>query len=215
MRTVARLKVFIVGGVFAAAALHADRAAADPMTVGIFLDAQLRGAQVVEQLQLTFPAFTVSLDDVTHLMPGFCVDQCGNGTVVPFTQKTGPFSGHAVGGFGNQITADVSGNFSFVGPTDTVTLDQFGQFFASENVRFSGMLTVNQGPQVLFNGSLMGSGTANYAVENVGVAGPRLGGYEYQVNAVSATPEPASMVLLGSGILWLVPRRRKGSSRRS
>jgi hypothetical protein len=202
----------LLGILFAVMMLCAGRAAADPVPVNIFLDGQLRGCCSQEQLDITFPGFRVSLDQVTHLKPGFCEDQCGTGTEIPFTQTTGVFSGH-VGGFGSEPDADVTGNFSFVGPTDVVTLDQFGGFFVSEPVRFSGVLKVVQGPHVLFRGMLRGSGLADIVIENVGVAGPRLGGYEYRIQGVAETPEPASIVLFGTGGVWLATRRRRANPR--
>ena len=199
--------------VLAAAVLHAQRATADPIPVTLFLDGALRGCCAQESITIAFPDFTVSLDQLTHLMPGFCEDGCGNGTLVPFTQTTGMFSGHSVGSSGNQVSADVTGNFSFVGPTDVVTLDPFGGFFVSEPVQFSGTLRVTQGQQVLFQGTLLGSGSAGMSIENIGVAGPRLGGYNYQINAVAATPEPASILLLGSGLVWMATRRARAARR--
>src|SRR5689334_25405946 len=43
-------------------------ASADPVSINGFLDGQLRGAQVEEQLTLVFPDFTVVLPDATHLI---------------------------------------------------------------------------------------------------------------------------------------------------
>ena len=97
------------------------------------------------------------------------------------------------------------------GPTAVVTLDQFGGFFVSEPVQFSGALEVTQGQQVLFQGTLLGSGTADASFETIGVAGPRLGGYQYRINAVSAAPEPAPVVFVGTGLAWLASRRRKAA----
>ena len=37
----------------------------------------------------------------------------------------------------------------------------------------------------------------------------RLGGYQFAFNGLAETPEPASIILLGTGAAWLVVRRRK------
>ena len=56
---------------------------------------RLTGRHNVERLELTFPDFAVFLDGVTHLEPNF--SEGGNGTLVPFTQTSGSFSGHSIG----------------------------------------------------------------------------------------------------------------------
>ncbi|MGH7487353.1 MAG: hypothetical protein ACREMY_17395, partial [bacterium] len=88
--------------------LHAERAFADPVTISGFLFGQPRGAQISEDLTLSFPNFNILIFDVTHLTPGFC-DECSHDPV-PFTQRTGNFSGHSVGAAEGTIDADVSGN---------------------------------------------------------------------------------------------------------
>src|SRR5262245_61831415 len=90
--------------------LHPGRASADPVVVSGFLSGDLRFALVQQQLDLTFPDFNVSIGVEPQLKPGFCLDGCGNGTPVPFTQSTGVFSGHstAFAGIGT-IDADVTG----------------------------------------------------------------------------------------------------------
>ena len=71
------------------------RASADPVGFSGFLSGDLRGALVQQQLDLTFPDFKVSVAVEPQLNPGFCLDGCGNGTLVPFTQTTGVFSAHS------------------------------------------------------------------------------------------------------------------------
>jgi hypothetical protein len=197
-------------------ALHAERALADSVTVTGFLDGQLHGAQVQEQLLLSFPDFNIALPAVTHLMPGFCIDECGTGVSVPFTQTTGSFSGHSVGSPGT-IDADVTGNLSFIGPTDTINLSSnpFASDFLSETVQWSGSLTITQPNRVLFNGTLGGSGVGSASYGRIGASGtgsPRLDSYQFQFSGVSVTPEPGSIVLLGTGVAWLAARRRRSGN---
>jgi len=62
---------------------------------------------------------------------------------------------------------------------------------------------------VLFNGTVGGSGvgSVNYEINPTGAT--RLGGYQFAFNGLAETPEPASIILLGTGAAWLVVRRRK------
>jgi hypothetical protein len=191
--------------------LHAGRASADPVTVSGFLEGQPRFAHLQQDLWLSFPDFTVVLSDVTHLIPGFCFE-CGTGAPVPFTQSTGGFSGHSVANAAlHTIDADISGNLSFIGPTDTLDISQdpFAGDFLSEPVQWSGWLTITQPNRVLFNGTVRGSGVGSVDYETNPTGSTRLGGYQFAFNGVAETPEPASIILLGTGIAWLVVRRRK------
>jgi hypothetical protein len=209
-----------LGGVLALAvamiALHAERASADSVGISGFLEGQPLFAHILDELTLSFPDFTVALSDVTRLSPGFCLE-CGTGALVPFTQSTGSFSGHSVANTAlNTIDADISGNLSFTGPTDTLNIspDPFLGDILSEPVQWSGSLTITQANQVLFNGTVGGSGVALVDYETGPIGDLRLGGYQFEFNGLGDTPEPASIILLGSGLAWLAVRRRTLERRR-
>jgi len=205
----------IVNGVLALAVvmapLLASPANAEPVTVNGFLEGQPRFAHILEELTLSFPDFNIALSDVTHLSPGFCL-VCGTGAAVPFTQTTGSFSGHSAANPAlHTIDADISGNFSFFGPTDTLDIpsDPLAGAVLTESVRWSGSLAITQANRVLFDGTVRGSGAATVTYETNPTGSTRLGGYQFRFNGVAETPEPASIVLLGSAVAWLAVRRRK------
>jgi PEP-CTERM motif len=208
-----------MGGVLALAvavvALHAERAIADPVTVSGFLEGQPLFAQIEQELTLSFPGFNIILPDMPHVIPGFCFE-CGTGAPVPFTQSTGSFSGHSVGNPAlHTIDADVSGNLSFTGPTDVLDIshDPFAGDFLSEAVQWSGSLTITQPSGVLFDGTVGGSGVGSVDYETNPTGATDLDGYQFEFNGVAETPEPASIVLLGTGVAWLAVRRRKSGPR--
>jgi hypothetical protein len=204
-----RFRPAVVGIAALLFALHAARAAAEPIAFSGFLSGDLRGAQVFQDLELTFPDFKVAIILEPRLTPGFCI-ACGSGSAVPFTQTTGVFSAHSPAIAGRGTTdADVTGMLSFVGPTDFVNIDPAtGGDLLSSAVQVSGFLRITQPNRVLFDGTLVGSGLASVLYENRFGAGPRLGGYQYAINGVAATPEPASLLLVSSGVAWLASRRR-------
>src|SRR4051812_46600388 len=160
-----------IGGMAAAVGLVlalASGASADPVAVSGFYTTQPFGAISSTQLTLTFPGFAVSIFDndfpsALALIPGFDVN---NNSPVSFTQHTGVFSFHSFGSPGTgTVDADVTGQLSFLGPTDIVSITDCPQLFGcgqvlTEPITWSAFLTIRQGSQLLFNGSLSGTGSS-------------------------------------------------------
>jgi hypothetical protein len=193
----------------------ASAAIADPVSVSGFYSTQPFGAIASTELTLTFPDFAVNIFDNDFpsslaLIPGFDVN---NHSPVPFTQSTGTFSRHSSAG-PDTVEADVTGRLSFVGPTDMVNVPFECPPFIScsqtlvEPITWSGFVTIQQGSHLFFRGSLHGSGTANTMY---GTFPPSQfwQGTDYTFTGLAQTPEPASIVLLGSGAAWLAGRRRR------
>jgi len=213
MRTRDNAKRYVTLVAFVGFVLQAGVAGADPVSITGFLFGQPSGAQVNEQLDLSFPDFSVSLPAVTRLLPGLCVDGCGSGTVVPFEQTTGQFAGRSIAmpqlGI---VDAEVTGWLTFTGPADTVRLapDQFACDYLTQRVKFSGMLAIVRRGRTLFDGPISGTGTGRAIFTNrLGPSATALDGYQYEFRGLGATPEPASIVLLGTGAAWLAARGRK------
>jgi len=186
---------------------------ADPVTVTGFLSSQPFGALASTQLILRFPDFAVLIEDQSahFLAPGFCLD-C-NGPVA-FSQQTGKFTAHSKQSVANAtVDADVTGHLSFSGPTNVIEVPDCGlstcEGLIPAPVRMSGFLTVRQPGRTLFHGELSGSGTANGLYVSSGLRGVRWDGSEFKFAGATVTPEPASMILIGTGALGVLLRRRR------
>jgi hypothetical protein len=229
MRPRAKRLSVILCTAFATVVLHAGSTNADPVSLTDFfgpnptsfniLSSGINGTgapTVTEILDITFAnSVLVHLFNVAHLSPAFCRADCVNGTPVSFTQTTGDFSGRA---FVASSFLDVSGTISFVGPTDVLNFPSDFSSFQTfpkviEPIQVSGLLTIARGPQVLFNDKFAGSGTGTVEYFNTlfATGTSRLEEYDFSADAVSATPEPGSIVLVGTGLVWLATKRRRRS----
>jgi len=146
----------------------ATSAVADPVGFGGVYFMEPFGAISTNQLTLTFPDFAVQIFDNDRpsglaLVPGF---DAPNNSPVPFTQSTGTFSLHSTAFPPNVIDATVTGHLSFVGPTQLVSvpdecppLPVCSQSLTAP-VTVSGFLSIQQGSQILFRGTVKGGGSA-------------------------------------------------------
>ena len=107
MCTRSSTRAVIIGMAFLALGLHPSRAAADPVTVTGTLSAVGPGFRLLPEFDLSFPDFRITVVLGSPISPGFSFGG-RDGLGVPFTQTTGPFSGHSL-----FDEADVSGSLSF------------------------------------------------------------------------------------------------------
>lgn len=204
------IRPLTVGIAFLCFASTATSALADPVGVSGFLFGDLRLGHIQQELDLAFPGFSISIDPASALQPGYCLG-CGDGASVPFTQTTGVFTAHSTGlQVLGTIDADVTGMLSFVGPTETIAIDPVvGGDVLTAPVQVFGFLRITQPGATLFDGTLSGSGLGTVLYESLRSGQTRLGGYQFSIDAVASTPEPASLILVSSGVAWVAGRFRK------
>ena len=195
--------------------LIANPAAADPIAVSGSLTGSARFALVDQELRLAFPDFAILVFPQTQLTPRFPLN-AADGSEISLT-RTLSFSGPSIELPSNgTIDADVSGTLSFVGPTGTLDVPDDTRFGSVTGpVQVFGSLLITQSDRVLFDGSLVGSGTGMVGYEDRFGRGENLvAGYTYQIDALASTPEPASLLLAGTGVSWILIRRRRGNAAR-
>jgi hypothetical protein len=199
----------LVAVVFSIFLCQATRAVADPIAIGGLLEGDVVLARPQQDLFLIFPTFGVRIQPDALLSPGFPIG-ASNGSALQFTQ-TSVFSGHSASLRGI-IEADVTGTLSFAGATRLLNVSPIlGSSTLTSPLQVSGFLHIAHGDDVLFDGSLTGSGTGLVTYEDrFGSGDLRLAGYLFRFDAVSATPEPASVLLVLSGVGWVVRKRRVG-----
>ena len=106
--------------------------------------------------------------------------------------------------FGDGRAYDIAGDFLFSGGTAILEGDPLGLIGGRAPVKFSGTLSgfdIDTGA-LLFRRSLYGSGTGEVLFYG---PNPPFFNYRYSLDPV---PEPASMLLLGTGLGWITIRRR-------
>jgi len=185
-------------------------ASAEPVSLNIVIGGNGPAAfsSGFEFVSITGPDFSIGFDGfrVLDFGPAFCLDQCETGTSVPFS-TTFQFAGLNQ----NHFPPGIAGKLMFTGPTETLVIDPASNAPSfSVPVEFSGRL--HTGLPNLSDEIISGSGMAfvEYQIDPfTGLA--QLGVFAYQVTGTAVTPEPASLILLATGIAWLAARWRKSA----